>query len=103
MYVFILKKGDRVVATAAGNQTYGSAQNVQLTLTYPKSGVGNVLTYVQVTVQQVKGYFIQNLETNNEYSFESLHYEYSLEHKLRPRICIIWRNCTEANQHWCRS
>lgn len=41
------------MGTAQGSQSWGSAQDVKLTLQYPKSGVGAVLTFIQIPVEQV--------------------------------------------------
>uniref|UniRef100_A0A336LBT0 CSON006441 protein n=1 Tax=Culicoides sonorensis TaxID=179676 RepID=A0A336LBT0_CULSO len=44
--------GDTLVATKSDFASYGTAQNVKLTLTYPTSGTGAVVTHVLVDVQQ---------------------------------------------------
>ncbi|XP_055298544.1 uncharacterized protein LOC129566529 [Sitodiplosis mosellana] len=44
--------GDRLSATAGASNQWSTPQNVKLTLAYPRSGVGNVVTYVQVIVEQ---------------------------------------------------
>lgn len=46
--------GDHLISTLAENNNWGSLQNVALTLTYPKSGYGNIVSYVQVNINQVK-------------------------------------------------
>lgn len=48
--------GDRLVATASGNNNWNTAQDVSLTLTYPKTGTGSVVTYIQIPVEQVNSY-----------------------------------------------
>lgn len=45
--------GDRLLATLSVNEQWNAAQNVSHTLTYPRIGVGSVLTYVEVIVEQV--------------------------------------------------
>ncbi|XP_031628629.1 uncharacterized protein LOC116344295 isoform X2 [Contarinia nasturtii] len=44
--------GDRLVATAAGSNSWTSAQDIKLTLNYPKTGIGSIVTYLQVIVEQ---------------------------------------------------
>lgn len=44
--------GDRLVATDSNGQSWSSLQDVALTLNYPRSGTGAVVTYVQVVVNQ---------------------------------------------------
>jgi len=44
--------GDRLVATAAGSNSWTSAQDVKLALSYPKTGIGAIITYLQVIVEQ---------------------------------------------------
>lgn len=46
--------GDHLISTLAESNNWGSLQNVALTLTYPKSGYGNIVSYVQVNINQVK-------------------------------------------------
>lgn len=41
------------MGTGSGNQSWGSAQDVKLTLQYPQSGVGAVVTFIQIPVEQV--------------------------------------------------
>ncbi|XP_065072898.1 uncharacterized protein LOC135697195 [Ochlerotatus camptorhynchus] len=54
--------GDRLVSTKADNKSWPSVQDVTLSLSYPQSGVGAVVTYVQVIVMQTtnlgKGYVV---------------------------------------------
>lgn len=45
--------GDRLVASATGSQQWGTTQDVKLTLTYPRSGTGAVVTFIQIPVEQV--------------------------------------------------
>lgn len=47
------KSGDRLISTLAKDNYWGSLQDVSLTLTYPTSGYGYVVTYVQVNINQV--------------------------------------------------
>lgn len=44
--------GDTLVATKTDFASYATPQNVKLTLTYPTSGTGAVVTHVLVDVQQ---------------------------------------------------
>ncbi|XP_055382332.1 uncharacterized protein LOC129612652 [Condylostylus longicornis] len=44
--------GDRLVASGSGGQSWATPQDVQLSLQYPKSGTGAVLSYVEVLVDQ---------------------------------------------------
>ncbi|XP_058443114.1 uncharacterized protein LOC131425321 [Malaya genurostris] len=44
--------GDNLVAVDGYNMTWPSPHDVVLKLTYPRSGVGAVVTYVQITVVQ---------------------------------------------------
>lgn len=46
--------GDRIIASNSINQQWNTSQNVSHTLNYPRRGVGNVITYVEVIVEQVK-------------------------------------------------
>lgn len=45
--------GDRLLASVPVVQQWTELQNVTQTLTYPKSGTGGVITYVEVIVDQV--------------------------------------------------
>lgn len=56
-----LALGDRVVGTASGSQSWGSPQDVKLTLQYPKSGVGAVVTFIQIPVEQVNTFFFWSI------------------------------------------
>lgn len=53
MTKFLYFVDDRLVATANGSNQWATPQDVRLTLTYPRTGVGSIVTYVQVIVQQV--------------------------------------------------
>ncbi|XP_055296746.1 uncharacterized protein LOC129565661 [Sitodiplosis mosellana] len=44
--------GDRVIATNSQNQQWTVAQNVTQNITYPRSGVGAVITYIEIVVNQ---------------------------------------------------
>ncbi|XP_053681535.1 uncharacterized protein LOC128732315 [Sabethes cyaneus] len=44
--------GDRLVGTSQDSQSWGTSQDVTLTLSYPQSGTGAVVSYVQVVVNQ---------------------------------------------------
>lgn len=48
--------GDRLISTLAENHNWVGLQNVALTLTYPKSGYGNIVSYVQININQVNLY-----------------------------------------------
>jgi hypothetical protein len=47
--------GDRLVAINNGWAQYPSKQNVELSIWYPTSGVGAILTYVQILMTQDTG------------------------------------------------
>ena len=44
------------MGTGSGNQSWGSPQDVKLTLTYPQNGIGSVVTFVQIPVEQVSSF-----------------------------------------------
>nr|AYV99545.1 venom polypeptide [Dolopus genitalis] len=44
--------GDRIVAQGNNNFNYPTLQDVRLTLNYPQSGVGAVVSFVEIVVQQ---------------------------------------------------
>ncbi|XP_055601393.1 uncharacterized protein LOC129750164 [Uranotaenia lowii] len=54
--------GDRLVATTADSKTYSTLQDVTLNLAYPQSGLGAIVTFAQVVVNQSsnigKGYVV---------------------------------------------
>ncbi|EAT33832.1 AAEL013895-PA [Aedes aegypti] len=54
--------GDRLVSTKSDSKQWPTLQDVTLSLAYPQSGVGAVVTYVQVIVKQSsnlgKGYVV---------------------------------------------
>lgn len=54
--------GDRLVSTKQENKSWPTMQDVTLSLSYPQSGVGAIVTYVQVIVKQStnigKGYVV---------------------------------------------
>ncbi|XP_062539730.1 uncharacterized protein LOC134207811 [Armigeres subalbatus] len=54
--------GDRLVSTKSENKQWPTLQDVTLSLSYPQSGVGAIVTYVQVIVKQSsatgKGYVV---------------------------------------------
>lgn len=52
------RSGDRLVSQLAENNQWESLKDVALTVTYPASGSGYVVTYVQININQVKIYFI---------------------------------------------
>lgn len=52
MNVFLFS-GDGLVAYGAEDYVFDSPQDVQLTLFYPVSGTGVIVTYVNVKVKQV--------------------------------------------------
>lgn len=49
----LLISGDRIVASNSVSQQWTSAQNVSQTLSYPRAGVGSVITYVEVIIEKV--------------------------------------------------
>lgn len=44
--------GDRLVANLSERNQWSQPQDVTFTLTYPKTGLGAVITYVQIDVNQ---------------------------------------------------
>ena len=46
--------GDRLVGTGSANQRWNRPQNVRATLNYPSNGMGAVVTYLEISVNQVK-------------------------------------------------
>lgn len=46
--------GDRLVASASSNQQWSVSQNVTQKLNYPRTGVGAIITYVEIIVDQVE-------------------------------------------------
>ncbi|XP_055637454.1 uncharacterized protein LOC129776078 [Toxorhynchites rutilus septentrionalis] len=54
--------GDRLVGTATDSKTYPTLKDVTLNIAYPTSGVGAIITYVQIVVNQssklYKGYVV---------------------------------------------
>lgn len=49
----LLLSGDRLVASNSQSQQWGSVQDVTLTLTYPRYGSGAIVSYVNISVDQV--------------------------------------------------
>lgn len=47
-------RGDRLVGTATKNQSWPRPQNVSIQLTYPSQGVGAMVTYVYIVINQVR-------------------------------------------------
>lgn len=45
--------GDKLVAVNSASQSWPTLQDVKLTLTYPRTGTGAVVSYVEVLVEQV--------------------------------------------------
>lgn len=43
---------DRLVGQVANSQSWSSPQNIRLTITYPTSGVGAIVGFAQVVVEQ---------------------------------------------------
>ncbi|XP_055612489.1 uncharacterized protein LOC129759060 [Uranotaenia lowii] len=50
------QSGDRLVAINSNSRYWSSPQDVQVALTYPQSGTGSIVTYVQVVVNQSSNY-----------------------------------------------
>lgn len=46
--------GDRVIASTSAGQQWAVAQNITQNLVYPRAGVGAIITYVEIIVDQVK-------------------------------------------------
>ncbi|XP_052873322.1 uncharacterized protein LOC128278628 [Anopheles cruzii] len=46
------RPGDRLVGLSSDSKFWSTAQDVKLDLSYPQAGVGAVVTYVEVTVDQ---------------------------------------------------
>jgi hypothetical protein len=55
-------QGDRLVAIDNGWAQYPSKQNVELSVYYPRSGVGALITYVQILMTQDTGTYGLNLK-----------------------------------------
>lgn len=52
--IYILASiGDRMVATSSGKKNCPTPQDVKLTIAYPNTGLGAVVSYVEVAVAQV--------------------------------------------------
>lgn len=45
--------GDRVIASSSSSQQWSVVQNITQNLTYPRSGIGAIITYVEIVVDQV--------------------------------------------------
>lgn len=56
--------GDRLVGKAARKQTWSTKQNVKIQLTYPSRGVGAMVTYVHIVVNQVINQLFISLGSN---------------------------------------
>lgn len=46
--------GDRLVGTTSNSQTWATPQDVALTINYPRSGVGAIVSFIEVVVTQVQ-------------------------------------------------
>lgn len=55
-HVIKLFLGDRILTINSDNQQWAQARDVELTLTYPRSGIGSVVSYVDILVDQVMFY-----------------------------------------------
>ncbi|XP_031627889.1 uncharacterized protein LOC116343792 [Contarinia nasturtii] len=44
--------GDRLVASGSQNEQWSVAQNISQKLTYPRVGIGSIITFVQITIAQ---------------------------------------------------
>lgn len=53
--------GDRFLAADQGSQSWSSPQDVQLNLNYPKSGIGAIVTFIEIIVDQVTILIFRNL------------------------------------------
>lgn len=53
MHGIQLLLGDHIIASTSQSQQWAASQNVTQNLTYPKAGVGAVITYVEIIVDQV--------------------------------------------------
>lgn len=54
----LLMSGDRLVSANSQNQQWNLPQNITQSIIYPKNGVGAVITFIQIIVDQVKCYWI---------------------------------------------
>lgn len=45
--------GDRLVASNAIIQQWTAAQNITQNLSYPRTGAGSTITYIEIVVEQV--------------------------------------------------
>lgn len=61
---FLLESGDRLVGDTSNSQSWSSPQDVVLTINYPRTGVGAVISFVQVIVGQVGTFLVLNLLQN---------------------------------------
>lgn len=55
-FVFILNHeylDDVMVAINSGQQNFSEPSNAKITITYPKSGTGAIVSYVEFTIDQV--------------------------------------------------
>lgn len=52
LYFFQIS-GDRLQATDSDEKHWNTPQNAKITFNYPKSGVGAVITFIQLLVEQV--------------------------------------------------
>lgn len=59
--------GDRLVASNSQSQQWGSVQDVTLTLTYPRFGTGAIVSYVDISVNQVCYRFIVSATFSNTF------------------------------------
>lgn len=58
---------DRLVGINSNSIYYGSLRDVELTVTYPRVGLGSVVTFVDIVVNQVDYIFYPSYNRNNTY------------------------------------
>lgn len=46
--------GDRLVASSVQNEQWSVVQNITQKLTYPRVGIGSIITYIEIIIDQVK-------------------------------------------------
>lgn len=52
-FKILFKSGDRLLGENEAKKQWTTPQDVQLTLSYPNDGIGAVITYLEVIVDQV--------------------------------------------------
>lgn len=76
-------KGDRILATDSASQQWQKPQDVRLNLNYPQSGIGAVITYLEVIVDQSSNQSRAYVRVYKFFSFYFISDSYSLLHRIR--------------------